>query len=67
MRGELGLFVNRGQRGTFGPEREELTGNWREVHNKELHNLYCPLDIVRVIRPRMRWTRRVANMGEGTV
>jgi hypothetical protein len=48
----------------FGPEREE-DGSWRKLHNDELHNLYSSLNIVRVIKSRMRWVGHVARMGEG--
>jgi hypothetical protein len=33
----------------FGPKREEVAGEWRRLHSKELHNVYASLDIVRVI------------------
>jgi hypothetical protein len=35
------VFQNRLLRGIFGPEREEERGNWRRLHNEELHNLYA--------------------------
>jgi hypothetical protein len=50
---------------TFGPKRNEVTGECRKLHNEELHDLYSPLTIVRVIKSvRMRWARHVARMGE---
>ena len=36
----------------FGPERDEVTGEWRKLHNEELNNLYCSPNTVRVIKPR---------------
>jgi hypothetical protein len=49
----------------FGPKRDEITGEWRKLHNEELHDLYSPPNIVRVIKSRrMRWAGFVARMGE---
>jgi hypothetical protein len=50
----------------FGPKRDEVTGEWRKLHNEELHDLYSSPTIVRVIQPRrMRWAGYVARMVEG--
>ena len=58
------MFENRVLRGIFGPRREEVTGKWRKVHNKELNDLYCSPNIVRVIKlRRLRWVGHVARMG----
>jgi hypothetical protein len=61
----LRVFESRVLRKIFGPKSEE-DGSWRKLHNDELHDLYSSPNIVRVIKSRrMRWTGRVARMGEG--
>jgi hypothetical protein len=47
----------------FGLKRDEVTGDWRKLHNEELHNLYSSSNIIRIIKSRMRWARNVARMG----
>jgi hypothetical protein len=60
------LFENRVLRRIFGPNRDEVTGEWRKVHNEELNDLYSLPTIVRVIKSRrLRWLGHVARMGEG--
>jgi hypothetical protein len=50
----------------FGPKRDEVTGEWRKLHNEELCNVYSLPNIVRVVKSRnMRWAGHVARMREG--
>jgi hypothetical protein len=44
------VFENRVLRGVFGPKRDEVTGEWRELHNEELNDLYSSPTTVRVIK-----------------
>ncbi|KAJ4437409.1 hypothetical protein ANN_17553 [Periplaneta americana] len=49
----------------FGAKRDEVTGEWRKLHNAELHALYSSSDIIRNIQSRrLRWAKHVARMGE---
>jgi hypothetical protein len=49
----------------FGPQREEMMGGWRRLHNEELHNLYTSPNIIRMIKSRkIRWSGHVARMEE---
>jgi len=62
---KLRMFENMVLRRIFGPRRDEVTGEWRRLHNEELNGLYSSPNVVRVIKLRkMRWTEHVARMGE---
>jgi hypothetical protein len=54
----LGVFEKRVLRRIFGPKRDEVTGEWRRLHNKELYTLYSSPTII------LRWGGHVARMGE---
>jgi hypothetical protein len=61
----LRVFENRVLRRIFGPKREEVTGDWRKMHNEELHNLYSLPNIIRIIKSKgMRWAEHVARIRE---
>jgi hypothetical protein len=59
------VFENRVLRRIFGPKRDEVTEEWRKLHNGEFHNLYSSPNIIKQIKSRRRkWAGHVARMGE---
>jgi hypothetical protein len=58
------VFENRVLRRIFGPKRDEVAGEWRKLHNEELHDLHSLPSIIGIIKSRrMRWNGHVAQMG----
>jgi hypothetical protein len=61
----LRVFENRVLRKVFGPKRDEVTGEWRKLHNEELNDLYSLPNTAQVVKSRrMRWAGHVARMGK---
>jgi hypothetical protein len=56
---------NRVLRRIFVPKRDEVTGDWRKLHNEELHNLHSSSNVIQMMKSRrMRWAEHVARMRE---
>jgi hypothetical protein len=61
----LRMFENSVLRRIFGPKRDEVTGEWRKLHNEELSDQYSLPNIVRVVKSRrMSLAKRVAHTGK---
>jgi hypothetical protein len=59
------MFENRMLRRIFGPKRNVVKGDWRKLHNEELHNLYSSPNRMRLMESkRMRWAGHIARMEE---
>ena len=59
------MFENMVLRRIFGPRRDEVTGEWKRLHNEELNDLYSSPNIVWVVKSRrMKWAGHVTRMGE---
>jgi hypothetical protein len=56
------VFEERLLRRIFGPKRNEVTGEWKKLHNEELNDGYCSPSIVHVIKLRMKWAGHVARI-----
>jgi hypothetical protein len=64
----LRVFESRVLRRIFEPRRDEVTGEWRKLHNEELNGLYSSPNIFRVVKSRrMRWAWHVARIVRGEV
>ena len=59
----LRVFENLVLRRIFGPKRDEVTGEWKKLHNEELNNLYSPNIVLLIKSRRMRWMGHVARTG----
>ena len=59
----LRVFENRVLRRILGPKRDEVTGEWKKLHNEEFYGLYCSPNMVWVKKSRrIRWAGLVARM-----
>jgi hypothetical protein len=64
----LTVFKNRVLMGIVGPKNDEITGDWRRLHNEELYDLYSSLNFIQLIKSRrLKWAGHVACMGDRRV
>ena len=64
----LRVLENRVLRRIIRPKKDEVSGEWRRLHNEELHDLYSPRNVIRVIKPRrMRWAGQEVGTGDKKV
>jgi len=62
---KLRVLENKVLKKIYGPKQGDMAGEWRRLHNKELHGLYDSPDVVRIMKSRrLRWAGHVARMGE---
>jgi hypothetical protein len=61
----LRVFENSVLRKIFGPKRDEVTREWRRLHNEEHYDLYSPNNICMIKLKRLRWAGHVARVGRG--
>jgi hypothetical protein len=61
------MFEKRVRRGIFGLKKNEVTREWRKLHNEELRDLFLSSSVIRIIKSRrMRWAGNIARLGRGT-
>ena len=60
----LRVTDNRVLRRIFWPKRDEVRGEWRELHNEERNDMHSPPNIIGIIKSRMRWAKHVASKGK---
>jgi hypothetical protein len=59
------VFENKVLRRIFRPKRDEMTGEWRKLHNEELRDLYSSPSLIRIFKSKwIRWAGHVAGMGK---
>jgi len=63
----LRVFENNVPRKLFGPKTDEVTGEWRRLHNEELYDLYSPNNMCVIRLKRMRWAGHVTRVRRGEI
>jgi hypothetical protein len=62
------MFENKLFKGTFGQKRDEVTGEWRKLHNEEIRDLYSSPSTIKIMKSkRRRWAGYVVRIGERNV